>query len=132
MLSNEGIGCACGWPLDRCMPEYAKGESCGRERHEASQAPIPKSDSPARPDELRWTITKGAGQSGAGFYAIDGPDIRRMEVIPAQVTDEMVVRVADVLETVRVERMQPFSSDQFRYATAQAVLRAAFSTKDTP
>jgi len=34
-MSDEGVGCHCGWPLDACNPEFAKGHKCGREEFES-------------------------------------------------------------------------------------------------
>ncbi len=30
----ERNGCPCGWPLDSCNHEFAKGKSCGKDQHD--------------------------------------------------------------------------------------------------
>ena len=57
------------------------------------RAHLPTSDSLARLETLRWTITKTIGVGGTKRCDIDGPDIRRMDVVPAEVTDEMIERL---------------------------------------
>lgn len=32
------VGCMCGWPIDSCNPEFAKGKPCGKEKHEHIEA----------------------------------------------------------------------------------------------
>jgi hypothetical protein len=27
-------GCPCGWPLDSCNPNFAKGKSCGKDQND--------------------------------------------------------------------------------------------------
>jgi hypothetical protein len=40
----------------------------------------PLSDKCARPDELRWTITKVTCQDGHSYHQIVGPDVRNVKV----------------------------------------------------
>lgn len=40
-----------------------------------------QSDRPARPDELRWTITKTIGQDGREFHMVDGPCVQATNVV---------------------------------------------------
>ena len=60
MRPGDGVGCACGWPLDPCSPKFANGRPCDRKAQEDPELNLTGID---------WLIV--GGESGSGHRPFD-------------------------------------------------------------
>lgn len=58
--SSDGVGCACGWPLDRCSPRFAGDGRCGRKEQEGPHLDL---------TDIHWVIA--GGESGSDHRPMD-------------------------------------------------------------
>lgn len=55
---SGGVGCVCGWPIDSCNPQFAKGQRCDKRRFEKATR-----TAPATP-HLRGSLAERTGADG--------------------------------------------------------------------